>query len=322
MKQSFSTNLSDTITNWFESVIYPTKPANLYEPIEYTLSGGGKRLRPTLLLAAAEAFGASPEQVKEQCLGIEMFHNFTLLHDDVMDAADLRRGRPTVHRKWSSNTAILSGDAMLTMSVELMMKCPDEKLRTVLDIFNRTAIEVYEGQQYDMDFEDSESVTVEQYIKMIRLKTSVLLGCALKIGAYIAGASPESFEALYNYGIDLGIGFQLQDDYLDTFGDPLIFGKQIGGDILNDKKTWLMINATNEDTTGTMQSSRLGRLSNEEKIEQVTKVYKDLKLNQRIKDLIKSYSEKAISHIEHIDMLPEAREYFIQLAQKLIDRNH
>ena len=319
---SFTTHLTETITSWCDSINYPTTPEGLYQPIEYTMSSGGKRLRPTLLLAAAEAFGAEPDVVKDQCLGIEMFHNFTLLHDDVMDGADLRRGHPTVHRRWSENTAILSGDAMLTMSSDLMMRCPDDKLRPVLDIFNRTAMEVYEGQQYDMDFEDRDNVTVDEYLEMIRLKTSVLLGCALKIGAIMAGAPNESVEALYNYGIDLGLGFQLQDDYLDTFGDPLIFGKQIGGDILNDKKTWLMITASSEDESGFIHSGRLDRLEGEEKVHQVTEVYKTLKLDSRIRELIEEYSERAVSHIEKIEMRHEAREYFISLARKLVDRSH
>ena len=286
------------------------------------MASGGKRLRPTLLLASAEAFGAEAETVKDQCLGIEMYHNFTLLHDDVMDGADLRRGQPTVHRRWSENTAILSGDAMLTMSVDLMMRCPDDRLRRVLDVFNRTAMEVYEGQQYDMDFENRENVTVEQYLEMIRLKTSVLLGCAMKIGAIMAGASADATEAMYNYGIDLGLGFQLQDDYLDTFGDPLIFGKQIGGDIVNDKKTWLMITAVAEDKSGLMTSSRLSRLEGDEKISQITDVYKSLNLDSRIRELIKEYSERAISHIENVEMNHEAREYFVSLARKLVDRSH
>ncbi len=319
---SFTTHLSETISSWFDSIIYPTTPEGLYQPIEYTMSSGGKRLRPTLLLASAEAFGAEAETVKDQCLGIEMFHNFTLLHDDVMDGADLRRGRPTVHRRWSENTAILSGDAMLTMSVDLMMRCPDDRLRRVLDVFNRTAMEVYEGQQYDMDFENEDDVTVDQYLEMIRLKTSVLLGCAMKIGAIMAGASEDATEAMYNYGIDLGLGFQLQDDYLDTFGDPLIFGKQIGGDILNDKKTWLMITAVTEDRSGLMTSSRLDRLDEDEKISQVTSVYKTLGLDSRIRELIKEYSERAISHIEKVDIKPDAREYFTSLARKLVDRSH
>lgn len=317
---SLSDKIHDCINEWFDSIIYPTNPAGLYEPVEYTLRAGGKRIRPTLLLAAVHAFGGNIDEARDQCLGIEMFHNFTLLHDDVMDNSDVRRGQPTVHRKWSANTAILSGDTMLTMATQLVCNCADRHLRAVLDTFNTTAIEVYEGQQLDMDFEDREDVTVDEYLEMIRLKTSVLLGCALKIGSIIADADIQAAEALYRYGINLGLGFQLRDDYLDTFGDPLIFGKQIGGDILNDKKTWLMINAVNEDNTMTMQKALEGRYSDSEKVVKVTEVYKALRLDERILDLIKHYSDEAVRALDDVDMDTESRDYFVHLAKTLVDR--
>lgn len=317
---SYTENISRYITSWFESLNLPTEPSGLYSPIEYTLSSGGKRLRPTLLLASAMAFGSEADSVRNQCLGIEMFHNFTLLHDDLMDNADVRRGRATVHRRWSANTAVLSGDAMLTMATMLVADTKDENLRSVLDLFNRTAMEVYEGQQLDTDFENRNDVTFDEYIEMIRLKTSVLLACAVKMGAIVAGASPEAAEAMYNYGINLGLGFQLRDDYLDTFGDPLIFGKEIGGDIINDKKTWLMIAACQEDTTNTMRHALENRYDNDEKIAKVTEVYSALNLDNRILSLINDYSMQAIKSLDNVELNSEARQYFISLAKSLVNR--
>lgn len=319
---SFSEELNHYIYEWFDNIIYPTRPEGLYSPIVYTMSSGGKRLRPTLLLAGVKAFGGNPLSAKCPCLGIEIFHNFTLLHDDVMDNSDVRRGQPTVHRKWDNNTAILSGDTMLTMATELMCGVDDRHLRKVLQLFNKTAIEIYEGQQLDMDFEDRNDVSVDEYINMITLKTSVLLGCALKVGALLADAEPEAAEALYNYGINLGIGFQLRDDYLDTFGDPLIFGKQIGGDILNDKKTWLMITAVNEDKSGIMAKALDNSFDDREKIENVTSVYRRLGLDKRILSLINHYSEKAVECLAGIPITPQSRRFFTELAAKLTERTH
>lgn len=312
--------LSETVNSWIDSYNFPAEPANLYEPIRYTLEAGGKRLRPTLLLAAAKAFGAADEDVKNQCIGIEMFHNFTLLHDDLMDNSELRRGRPTVHRRWDANTAILSGDTMLTLATELIAKCDPRFIEPVLSLFNRTAIQVYEGQQYDMDFENRNDVTVPEYMEMIRLKTSVLLACALKMGALLGQASPSDAEALYDFGIKLGLAFQLRDDYLDTFGDPLVFGKSIGGDIINDKKTWLMITARNEDTTGVMKKALEGRFPHDEKINAVTNVYRQLNLDNRITELIARYGREAVDTISPLKMDNEIRRYLISLAENLSNR--
>lgn len=317
---TYKETIARQISTWFESIIFPTEPAGLYNPIEYTISCGGKRLRPALLLAAGMAFGADAEKLRNQCLGIELFHNFTLIHDDFMDNADVRRGHPTVHRRWSANTAILSGDAMLTMATMLVADTDNACLCDVLDLFNHTAMEVYEGQQLDTDFEDRTDVTFDEYIEMIRLKTSVLLACATKMGAIIAGADEKSADAMYAFGINLGLGFQLRDDYLDTFGDPLIFGKEIGGDIVNDKKTWLMIAACLEDTTNTMHNALENKYDKAEKIEKVTEVYRTLGLDRRILDLIRDYSEKAVRALDGIDLNPEAREYFISLADSLVNR--
>ena len=235
--------ISALIDQGIANLPIPAKPEGLYGPIRYTMESGGKRLRPTLLLTCAAACGGDIKKSLPQALGLEMFHNFTLLHDDVMDNAEVRRGRPTVHRRWNRNTAILSGDAMLTLASQLMSDCDGAILPEVMRLFNKTALEVYEGQQLDMDYESRLDVTIPEYIEMIRLKTSVLLACACRMGVLTAGGSQKLMEDLYEYGEALGIAFQLQDDYLDTFGDPMVFGKETGGDILNEKKTWLWISA-------------------------------------------------------------------------------
>ena len=225
------------------AIAYPSAPSGLYSPIAYTMQLGGKRLRPALVLMACDAFGGNVERALRPAVGLELFHNFTLLHDDVMDNADVRRGMPTVHKRWNANTAILSGDAMLSMSAQYIGQVDPNILPRVNELFHRTAMEIYEGQQYDMDFEVRNNVTINEYIEMIRLKTSVLIGCACKLGAIIAGASAEKAQALYDMGLSLGLAFQLQDDVLDVWGDEASFGKEIGGDIMNNKKTYLLIGA-------------------------------------------------------------------------------
>jgi len=220
------------------------EPRLLYEPVRYALSAGGKRIRPVLCLMSAEMFGASADEAADAALGLEIFHNFTLLHDDIMDKSDMRRGRPTVHKKWTDNIAILSGDLMSLVACKCTAKVAARRDK-VLDVFLQTAIEICEGQQYDMDFETQSDVTVDDYIKMINLKTAVLLAGSLKIGAIIAGASDEDCENIYQYGRYVGLAFQLQDDLLDTYGDAAVFGKPIGGDIAENKKTFLLINAMN-----------------------------------------------------------------------------
>jgi geranylgeranyl diphosphate synthase type II len=239
-----------------------------------------------------------------------------------MDNAEVRRGRPTVHCKWDENTAILSGDAMLTMATQLICNCEVKHLKEVIELFNRTAMEVYDGQQYDMDFETRDDVSVEEYIEMIKLKTSVLLACACKMGAILADADSETANAFYEYGLTLGLGFQLQDDCLDTYGDPLIFGKQIGGDILNDKKTWLLITACKEDTTGVMQRALKGDYEGQQKIDAVRNVYDKLNLRNRIAELVNTYAERAIAALNKVNITDESRNYFISLANKLSDRTN
>ncbi|MCM1478008.1 MAG: polyprenyl synthetase family protein, partial [Bacteroides sp.] len=302
---------------------YPAEPAGLYAPIKYVLDGGGKRIRPVLTLATCEALGANPEVAVNQAMGVEMFHNFTLLHDDVMDHADMRRGRPTVHVKWDERTAILSGDAMLTLSNMLMgMDCTDAQYRLVMKLANKTAMEVYEGQQYDMDFEFRNDVSIDDYLTMIRLKTAVLLGCACGMGVIMAGGDQRTAQAMYAYGERLGLAFQLRDDYLDTYGDPIFFGKEIGGDIVNDKKTWLLITALAEDTTGTIADEIQRPSEPNEKIERVRKVYDRLQLPLRCQQLIDSYVDAAVAQLDSVNMTPAAKNFFVQLAEQSRSRSH
>ena len=304
-------------------IVYPQQPAGLYAPIRYTLEGGGKRLRPVLLMASAKAFGAEPASVINQALGIEMFHNFTLLHDDVMDRADMRRGRPTVHKKWDERTAILSGDAMLTLSGMISgIGCSDSQLRNVTALMQRTAMQIYEGQQYDMDFETDRDVSVDDYLNMIRLKTAVLLGCACALGAVMAGADKKSVEAMYSYGERLGLAFQLRDDLLDTYGDPIVFGKEIGGDILNDKKTWLLINAMAEDKSGVLAEEIVRPSEPAVKIERVREVYDLLGLPQRCQSLIDTYVDAAVALLDGVRITPAARNFFVRLAEQSRSRNY
>ena len=296
--------ISALIDQGIASLPVSAKPEGLYGPIRYTMESGGKRLRPTLLLACAAACGGDISKSLPQALGLEMFHNFTLLHDDVMDNAEVRRGRPTVHRRWNRNTAILSGDAMLTLASQLMSDCDGAILPEVMRLFNKTALEVYEGQQLDMDYESRLDVTIPEYIEMIRLKTSVLLACACRMGVLTAGGSQKLMEDLYEYGEALGIAFQLQDDYLDTFGDPMVFGKETGGDILNEKKTWLWISACNED----------------DKVKNVREVYRRLKLDTRIVDLIQVYSNLALDALSRTGLGHEEKEILVGLTRSLATR--
>ncbi len=313
---------SELVEEGLRNLHYPEGTPRLFEPVRYTLEGGGKRLRPSLLLASYSALSHSrPEVVLPQALSLEMFHNFTLLHDDVMDKADLRRGRPTVHLRWNENTAILSGDAMLTMASQLLAHCSAERLPRVLELFNRTAMEVYQGQQLDMEFEQRNDVTVAEYLEMIRLKTSVLLACACGMGAELACAPAEDIEAMYQYGLYLGLAFQLRDDWLDTYGDPAVFGKAIGGDILNHKKTWLLITALSEEREE-LSAILEEDLEDEEKISQVRRVYDSLRLGERCAELADRYTTQAISYLNKVQLDEEARRYFTQIAEKASRRSH
>lgn len=320
---AFTTDYFGTLAEEAISHIeYPTVAPALYEPIRYTLAGGGKRLRPMLTLAVYEALSRRPAQEAiNQAIAVELFHNFTLLHDDVMDRAELRRGRPTVHCRWNDNVAILSGDAMLTLAAQYLARCSDAVLPALNRCFNDTAMGVYQGQQLDIDFESRNDVTVDEYIEMIRLKTSVLLEGACALGAILAGADEAMCQAFAAYGLNLGLAFQLRDDWLDTFGDAAIFGKEIGGDIINRKKTWLLITALNEAPERIVPLLE-SDLPATELVKEVTRVYNSLYLGRRCSDLAKSYSDKAISSIEGLEIDVEARKFFIDLAQMASTRKH
>jgi geranylgeranyl diphosphate synthase type II len=295
------------------------EPYGLYEPIEYTLAAGGKRVRPQLAMIASQLFGGKDEEVLPAALALEVFHNFTLLHDDVMDKADVRRGRPTVHVKWNENTAILSGDQMVIEAYKLLSGVPADKLPKVLQLFNKMATEICEGQQYDVDFESQEHVTIEEYLKMIRLKTSVLLANALQTGAYIAGADDQAQETLYQFGINIGLAFQIQDDILDVWGDPKTFGKAVGGDISCNKKTFVYLEAKRRGDERLEEWYSQVLEDNTEKIAAVKEIFEQLEVRAVCEKVVEDYTQKALALL---DQLPqnEATEQLRQLANKLTTR--
>ena len=300
------------------------EPKGLYEPIAYTLASGGKRLRPTLALIAAALFGGNEEEVLPAALALEVFHNFTLLHDDVMDRADVRRGRPTVHVKWDDNTAILSGDQMLIEAYKLLSDVPADKLPQVLRWFNEMATGICEGQQYDVDFEHMDTVRIEDYMKMIALKTSVLLANALRIGGYIAGADADQTDALYQYGLHIGLAFQIQDDILDVYGDPKTFGKAIGGDICCNKKTLLLLTALDKaDAESRAELEQWLAVSdrNAAKIAAVTELYNRLGVREAAERVMEEHTAVAL---EQLNRLPqnEACEQLRILAEQLAIRKN
>lgn len=299
------------------------EPYGLYEPIEYTLASGGKRLRPRLVLLAAEIFGGNEQEVLPAALAIEVFHNFTLLHDDVMDKADIRRGRPTVHMRWNDNTAILSGDQMVIEAYKLLSNVPAARLAETLRLFNKMATEICEGQQYDMEFEIREQVSIEEYMYMIRLKTSVLLATALQIGAYIAGANETQQRALYEYGINIGLAFQIQDDILDVYGDPKTFGKAIGGDICCNKKTYMLLTAlqrADDKTRKELEQWLQVQDKSAEKIQAVTDIYTRTGAREVCEAVMQLHTREALSQL---DTLPQndATEKLRKLAERLLLRN-
>ncbi len=305
------------------SIPYPKAPEQLYEPIAYHMALGGKRVRPVLLLMACEAMGGQVDQALEAAVGLEMFHNFTLLHDDVMDNADVRRGKTTVHRRWNDNTAILSGDTMLTIATQYIARTMNWP---VMDLFNKTAIEIYEGQQWDMDYEYRNDVTVDEYINMIRLKTSVLLGCALKMGALLADANAKDAEMLYEAGVNMGLAFQLRDDVLDVWGDPKTFGKEIGGDIMNNKKTFLLINAMRlaqgDDADELRHWLNDPYATRDDKVAGMTRLYERLGVRQLAEEAIARYNDLAVSAFNQVGMADEDKQAFVSMANKLAGRNY
>ncbi|HAX95362.1 MAG TPA: isoprenyl synthetase [Prolixibacteraceae bacterium] len=301
-------------------------PVNLYRPVSYSMSAGGKRLRPLMVLLGYQFFDDAIERSIPVAMAIEVFHNFTLLHDDIMDQADVRRGLPTVHKKFSANAAILSGDAMSFLAYGFLLECTSERLPQILKLFTRTALEVCEGQQYDMDFESRMDVTADEYIMMIRLKTAVLLGCALKAGALAGGADEVDADKLYEIGIRLGIAFQLQDDLLDTFGNENEFGKKIGGDIVANKKTYLLIKALEKayepEKSDLMDWLLVEQFNVTEKIVAVKTIFENLNVRTITIDLIQSHLDGALSLLSELPAAPERKALLEGLINKLVDRNH
>ena len=313
------------VNEGLDSLPYERRPASLYEPVRYVLSLGGKRMRPVLMLLGYNLFKDHPEDILMPALGLETYHNYTLLHDDLMDNADVRRGHQTVHKKWDANTAILSGDSMLVLAYQRVAQCDDDHLPQVLSLFTETALEIGEGQQYDMDFETRNDVTEEEYIEMIRLKTSVLLACALKIGAILGDASKADADLLYQFGEKIGLAFQLQDDLLDVYGDPLVFGKAIGGDITSNKKTYMLINAVNRADAA--QREELMRwigaktFDRTEKVAAVTRLYDEIGIRQLCEAKINHYFEQGKQLLEQVSVASERKEPLRAYMDELLHRN-
>ena len=314
------------VNEFLDHLSYDRKPESLYEPIKYVLSMGGKRIRPTLMLLAYNLYKENPEDILMNACALETYHNYTLLHDDLMDNADMRRGHLTVHKKWNDNTAILSGDSMLVLAFQRMMQCDTKHLKDILDLFTVTALEIGEGQQYDMEFETRNDVKEEEYIEMIRLKTSVLLACALKIGAILADASVEDADNLYKFGEQIGLAFQLQDDYLDVYGDSKVFGKEIGGDITSNKKTYMLINAFNKANDA--QRKELTRwvsardFDRNEKVDAVTRLYNEIGIDQLAQDKIAYYFAQSKKFLDAVNVPEEKKEELRKYAQKMMKRQY
>ncbi|TPE45567.1 polyprenyl synthetase family protein [Pontibacter mangrovi] len=318
--------LSEKINHTLSTLRYGENPKELYEPIRYIMALGGKRIRPMLVLLSAKMFGEEVDHALLPAAAVEVFHNFTLMHDDIMDRAPLRRGQQTVHEKWDANTAILSGDVMLVRAYELLLGVEPDKLALVLRLFSRTAAEVCEGQQLDMNFERREQVSIHEYIHMITLKTAILLGFSLELGAILQGAPKTDAEHLKAFGDNIGIAFQLRDDLLDVYGDKAKFGKQVGGDILSDKKTFLMLTALEQADEQQRQTitgwrDKTDESIAEEKVRAVTEVYDQLNIRHQTEQQIDLYFKKALHHLDAIQ-LPEERKSTIRgLAMQLMERD-
>ena len=314
------------VNTFLDNIPYDRKPQSLYEPIKYVLSMGGKRIRPVLMLLAYNLFKDDPENILMPACALETYHNYTLLHDDLMDNADLRRGHQTVHRRWDANTAILSGDSMLVLAYQRMAQCSADKMQQVLTLFTETALEIGEGQQYDMDFEHRNDVREEEYIEMIRLKTSVLLACATKIGAILAGASAQDADNIYRFGEQMGLAFQLQDDFLDVYGDTKVFGKAIGGDIVSNKKTYMLINAFNRADAA--QRAELERwietkdFDAKEKIAAVTRIYNEIGIDRLAMEKIKFYFNESKKYLDAVSVAPERKAELAKYTAEMMKRQY
>lgn len=325
MENPYLRDLVEKINAAIDQTHFGNEPAELYDPIRYMMALGGKRLRPLLTLLGYSLWHDSADAALKPAIGVEVFHNFTLMHDDIMDRAPLRRGKPTVHEKWNGSVAILSGDVMLIQAYDLLMEAPPQVLKPLLQKFNRCAAEVCEGQQLDMNFEDRSKVSQEEYLHMIKLKTAVLLGFSLELGALMAGASPEACEQLYNFGVNVGIGFQLQDDLLDVYADKDKFGKQVGGDILSNKKTFLLINAL-EKSKGETAKELQGWLDKEffhpkEKVAAITDIYNKLGIRQLTEKKMNEYFRQGFAALDKLDVPEEKKSLLHSFTQQLIIRD-
>ena len=324
--------LVETINTYIDHLPYPTQPEGLYAPIRYVLGLGGKRIRPALMLMAYNLYHDTPHDIMPQAIALETYHNFTLLHDDLMDRADMRRGNPTVHRKWNDNTAILSGDAMLIMAYHLFTQPANHtaphishNLLPALQTFNDATLGVCDGQQYDVEFETRTDVLEAEYMEMIRLKTSLLLACALKIGAQLAGATPTDADHLYHFGEQMGLAFQLQDDLLDVYGDPAIFGKKTGGDILCNKKTFMLIKALQiaTPTDRTQLDTWLTRTDYDpaQKIEAVTAIYDRTGIRHICQEKIEQLFSQSLQSLDQVGVSPDRKQPLRDFAHRLLHRN-
>ncbi len=319
-----STEILNLVNQFIDQLPYDRRPASLYDPIKYVLSLGGKRIRPVLMMLAYNLYKEDPERILMQAVGLETYHNYTLLHDDLMDNADLRRGHETVHKRWDANKAILSGDSMLVLAYQRMQQCDARHLQAVLDVFTETALEIGEGQEYDMTFETRNDVTEDEYIEMIRLKTSVLLACAVKIGAILADASDEDVKNLYKFGEQLGLAFQLQDDLLDVYGDPKVFGKAIGGDITSNKKTYMLINAVNR--ANPEQRRELERwigardFDRQEKVAAVTALYDQIGIRQICEQKINFYFDECRKYLAKVSVSDERKQMMLDYTDEMMKR--
>ena len=319
-----STQILEKVNTALAMLPYNRKPEDLYDPIRYVLSLGGKRIRPVLMLMGYNLYREDVDSIMMPALGLETYHNYTLLHDDLMDRADVRRGHPTVHKKWNENAAILSGDSMLVLAYQRVAQCNPEMLPKVMELFTETALQIGEGQQYDIDFETRDDVTEAEYIEMIRLKTSVLLACALKMGGLLAGAPSADLEALYDFGEQLGLAFQLQDDYLDVYGDFKVFGKRIGGDILCNKKTYMLINAQLRANSAQRQELEnwlaATDFDEEQKISSVTRLYDEIGIPELAQQKIQFYYDLAEKSLARVALPKGAKQNLWAYAQEMLNR--
>ena len=321
-----SNEILQLINDYLENLRFERKPQSLYEPIKYVLDIGGKRIRPTLMMLAYNLFKDDPESILSSACALETYHNYTLLHDDLMDHADLRRGHLTVHKRWDANTAILSGDTMLVLAFDMMAHCSPDKLKAIITLFTETALEIGEGQQYDMDFENRNDVSEDEYIEMIRLKTSVLLACANKMGAILADADEKDADNLYRFGEKIGLAFQLQDDFLDVYGDTKVFGKNIGGDIVSNKKTYMLINAlalADEKQKDTLLKwMDMVDPDPQEKIAAVTEIYNEIGVNNLAMEKIRFFFNEGLKYLEAVSVDNERKREMLAYTKEMMKREY